>query len=101
MMLLFRGIQKAGSIYIDIPPCGGDRRSLCLCFRFGARTATALRVAIDPYVVGVPFITFFPAVVITTVISGFVPAFFGVVLSTLQLRSSCCRRVCLCTLKPR
>jgi len=49
---------------------------------FAPGTATALRVAIDPYVVGVPFITFFPAVVITTVISGFGAGLFCVVLST-------------------
>jgi two-component sensor histidine kinase len=33
--------------------------------------ATALRMAIDPYVAGVEYITFFPAVVITALISGF------------------------------
>jgi PAS domain S-box-containing protein len=47
-----------------------------------AAVATALRVALDPYVVGVQFITFAPAIVITTLISGFGAGFFCVVLST-------------------
>jgi PAS domain S-box-containing protein len=44
--------------------------------------ATALRIALDPYLVGVQFITFFPAIVITTLISGFGAGFFCAVLST-------------------
>jgi K+-sensing histidine kinase KdpD len=43
--------------------------------------AAALRIAIDPYVVGVQYITFFPAVMITTLISGFGAGVFSVVLS--------------------
>jgi PAS domain S-box-containing protein len=44
--------------------------------------ATALRLALDPLVVGVQFITFFPAIVITTVISGFGAGFICAVLSS-------------------
>ena len=44
--------------------------------------ATALRIALDPYVEGVQFITFFPAVVITAVMSGFGAGIFCAVLST-------------------
>jgi PAS domain S-box-containing protein len=44
--------------------------------------ATALRFAVDPYVVGAQFVTFFPAVVITTLISGFGAGFVSAVLST-------------------
>src|SRR5262249_7579020 len=43
--------------------------------------ATALGLVIDPYVVGVPFVTFSPAIVITTLISGFGAGVFCVVLS--------------------
>jgi PAS domain-containing protein len=41
-----------------------------------------LRLALDPYVVGVQFITFAPAIVITTVTSGFGAGFFCAALST-------------------
>ena len=44
--------------------------------------ATALRLAIHPYVAGVPFITFFPAVIVVTVISGLSAGFSCVVLSS-------------------
>src|SRR5258706_14901678 len=43
--------------------------------------ATALRVAIDPYVVGVQYITFAPAIMITTLIAGSGAGLFCVVLS--------------------
>jgi two-component sensor histidine kinase len=47
-----------------------------------AGVATALRVALDPYLVGAQFVTFFPAVVITTLISGFGAGFLCAVLGT-------------------
>jgi two-component sensor histidine kinase len=81
-MPLLRGIQRLALFYIDIlalrPGTVGAYAFAFVC----AGIATALRVAIDPYVVGVPFITFFPAVVITTVINGFGAGLFCVVLST-------------------
>jgi K+-sensing histidine kinase KdpD len=46
-----------------------------------AAIATALGVAIDPYVVGVPFVTFSPAVIITALISGFGAGVFCGILS--------------------
>jgi len=81
-MPLLRGIQRLALFYIDIP---AQRPGTVGAYAFAfvcAGIATALRVAIDPYVVGVPFITFFPAVVITTVINGFGAGLFCVVLST-------------------
>jgi PAS domain S-box-containing protein len=44
--------------------------------------ATALRLAVDPYVVRAQFVTFFPAIVITTLISGFGAGFLCARLST-------------------
>jgi PAS domain S-box-containing protein len=44
--------------------------------------ATALRVVLDPYLVGVQFVTFFPAIIVTTLISGFGAGFLCAVLST-------------------
>jgi PAS domain S-box-containing protein len=43
--------------------------------------ATALRLAIDPYVEGLQFATFLPAVIITTLIGGLDAGLFSVVLS--------------------
>jgi PAS domain S-box-containing protein len=44
--------------------------------------ATVLRLVIDPYVEGNPFITLWPAVIITALISGFGAGLFCVVLSS-------------------
>jgi K+-sensing histidine kinase KdpD len=46
-----------------------------------AGIATWLGVAIDPYVVGVPFVTFSSAVIIRAMISGFGAGVFCVVLN--------------------
>jgi two-component sensor histidine kinase len=70
------------SFYIDVPLLRpGTVGAYALAF-ICAGVATALRMAIDPYVDGVPFITFFPAVVMTALISGFGAGLFCVVLST-------------------
>jgi PAS domain S-box-containing protein len=75
-------ISRLGSFYVDVPALRpGTVGAYALAF-VSAELATALRVALDPYVVGVQFITFFPAIVITTVISGFGAGFFCAVLST-------------------
>jgi PAS domain S-box-containing protein len=64
-------MQRLASIYIDVPALRpktvGAYGLAFLC----AAAATALRLAINPYVVDVQYITFFPAVIITTLISGF------------------------------
>src|SRR5258707_352467 len=44
--------------------------------------ATALRVVLDPYLEGAQFVTFYPAIAITTLVSGFGAGFFSAVLST-------------------
>jgi PAS domain S-box-containing protein len=74
-------MQRLESIYIDVPALRpGTIGAYALAF-LCAGVATALRLAIDPYVVGVQYITFFPAVIITTLISGFRAGFFCIVLS--------------------
>jgi PAS domain S-box-containing protein len=73
--------QRLASIYIDVPALRpgtvGAYAFAVLC----AGLATALRVVIDPYVVGVQFITFFPAVIVTTLVSGFGAGVFCTVVS--------------------
>jgi PAS domain S-box-containing protein len=74
--------KRLSSFYIDVPALRpGSVGAYALAF-VAVVVATALRVALDPYVVGVQFITFYPAIVITTVISGFGAGFFSAVLST-------------------
>jgi two-component sensor histidine kinase len=74
-------MQRLGQFYIDIPALRpGTIGAYALAFLF-AGAATALRLAIDPYVAGIQFITFFPAVVTTTLISGFRAGVFCTMLS--------------------
>jgi two-component sensor histidine kinase len=75
-------MQRLASLYFDIPALRpgtvGAYGFAFLC----AGIAMALRIAIEPYIVGVQLITFYPAVTVTTIISGFGAGLFCVVLST-------------------
>jgi PAS domain S-box-containing protein len=74
--------KRLASFYIDVPALRPGTVG-AYAFAFAAVVvATALRVALDPYVVGVQFITFAPAIVISTLISGFGAGLFCAVLST-------------------
>src|SRR5215470_6672025 len=74
--------ERLPSLYIDIPALRpGTVGAYALAF-VSVGVATALRLAVDPYVVGAQFVTFFPAIIITTLISGFGAGFFCAVLST-------------------
>src|SRR5215831_1748723 len=74
--------KRLPSLYIDVPVLRpGTVGAYALAFA-SAGVATALRLVVDPYVVGAQFVTFFPAVVITTLISGFGAGFLCAVLST-------------------
>jgi PAS domain S-box-containing protein len=69
------------SFYIDVPALRpGTVGAYALAFA-SAGCATVLRLAVDPYVEGVPFITFWPAAIITALISGFGAGLFCVALS--------------------
>ena len=71
-----------GSIYIDVPAMRpGTVGAYALAFA-STGVATTLRVALDPYLVGAQFVAFFPAIAITTLISGFGAGLFCAVLST-------------------
>jgi two-component sensor histidine kinase len=81
-MPLLRRTQRLTHFYIDIPALRpGTVGAYAFAFLCAA-IATALGVIIDPYIVGVPFVTFSPAVIITTLISGFGAGVFCIVLST-------------------
>jgi K+-sensing histidine kinase KdpD len=70
------------SLYINIPALRPGTIGAYALAVGSAGVATMLRLAIDPYVVGVQFVTFFPAIIITTLISGFGAGFLCAVLST-------------------
>jgi two-component sensor histidine kinase len=77
-----QGMQRPVSFYVDIPALRpGTVGAYVLAF-LAAGAAATLRIAIDPYVTGIQYITFFPAVVITTLISGFGAGLLCVALST-------------------
>jgi two-component sensor histidine kinase len=68
-------------IYFDIPALRpGTVGAYAFAFVCIA-VATALRLAIDPYVAGVNYVTLFPAVIVTTLISGLGAGLFSLVLS--------------------
>jgi two-component sensor histidine kinase len=74
-------MERLPRIYIDIPALRpGTAGAYALAF-VSAAAATALRLAIDPYVMGAQFVTFFPAVIITTLVSGLNAGLFCLLLS--------------------
>ncbi len=85
--------------YVDIPALRpGTVGGYGLAF-VSVGVATALRLAVDPYVAGAQFVTFFPAIVITTLISGFGAGFFAPCSAPLRPISSCYRLAGLSALK--
>jgi hypothetical protein len=64
-------MQRLIRFYIDIPALRpGTVGAYALAF-VAAGVAKPLRLAIDPFVAGIEYIMFFPAVMIMTLISGF------------------------------
>jgi len=75
-------VMRLGAIYIDVPALRpGTVGAYALAF-VSAAVATALRLFLDPYFEGAPFVTYFPAIIITTATSGFGAGLVCVVLST-------------------
>ena len=74
--------RSLSALYIDVPALRPETVGAYTLAVASVAVATALRLALDPYLVGAQFVTFFPAVVITTVISGLGAGFLCAVLST-------------------
>jgi PAS domain S-box-containing protein len=74
--------RRLTSLYIDIPTLRPGTLGAYALAVVSVGVATALRVALDPYVEGAQFVTFYPAIVITTLISGFGAGLVSAVLST-------------------
>ncbi len=77
--VLTKGLR---SLYIDIPALRPGTVGAYTLAIVSVGVATALRLALDPYVEGAQFVTLFPAVVITTLISGVGAGFVSAVIST-------------------
>jgi PAS domain S-box-containing protein len=68
-------------LFFDIPALRPGTAGAYLLAFVSVGVATALRLAIDPYVGGLQFATFLPAVILTTLISGLGAGLFSVALS--------------------
>jgi PAS domain S-box-containing protein len=74
-------ITRLELFYVDVPALRPGTIGAYLLAFVSVGVATALRLAIHRYVGGLQFATFFPAVIITTLISGLGAGLFSVVLS--------------------
>jgi PAS domain S-box-containing protein len=74
-------MQGLTSVYFDAPALRPGTVGAYVFAFLCAGVAAGLRIALDPYVFGFQFITFFLAVIITTLISGFGAGLFCVVVS--------------------
>jgi PAS domain S-box-containing protein len=74
--------RRLHSFYIEIPVLRPGTVGAYAFAVVSVGIATVLRVALDPYLEGAQFITFYPAIIITTLISGFGAGFLSAVLST-------------------
>jgi two-component sensor histidine kinase len=74
-------MERLPRICIDVPMLRPGTVGAYAVAVLMAGIALALRVVIDPYVSGVQFVTFFPAVIITTLISGLGAGLFCLLLS--------------------
>jgi K+-sensing histidine kinase KdpD len=73
-------ISRLGLLYINVPVLRPGTIGAYLLAFVSVGAATALRLPIDPYIEGLEFATFFPAVIITTLISGLGAGLFSAVL---------------------
>jgi K+-sensing histidine kinase KdpD len=73
--------DRLASIYIDIPVLRPGTVGAYLLAFVSVGVATALRMAIDPYVEGLQFATFLPAVILPALISGLGSSLFSLALS--------------------
>jgi PAS domain S-box-containing protein len=74
--------KRLRSLYIDIPALRPGTVGAYALAIVSVGIATALRVVLDAHLEGAQFVTLYPAIVITTLISGFGAGFVSAVLST-------------------
>lgn len=64
-------MHRVEKLYVDIPALAPGTAGAHAFAVSVALAAIALRLAIDPYVIGIQYITFFPAVMLVALVSGF------------------------------
>jgi K+-sensing histidine kinase KdpD len=74
-------MERPPIISIDIPALRPGTVGAYAFAILSAGVALALRLAIDPYVAGIQYVTFYPAVIVTTIISGLWAGLFCLLLS--------------------
>jgi two-component sensor histidine kinase len=74
-------MRRIRLIYVDIPALRPGSVGAYAFALMSAALAVALRLVIEPYVMGAQFVTFFPAVVITTLVGGLGAGIFCLALS--------------------
>jgi two-component sensor histidine kinase len=74
-------MERLPRIYVDVPMLRPGTVGAYVFALLAAGVALALRLAIDPYVSGAQFVTFFPAVIITALVSGLEAGLFCLLLS--------------------
>jgi signal transduction histidine kinase/CheY-like chemotaxis protein len=76
-------MHRLQRLYVDIPAVREGTAGSYLAAAGLVMVAAFIRYVLDPYVIGVQFITFFPAVIITTLVSGWRAGAFSVILSAI------------------
>jgi len=76
-------MRRLDKLYIEIPAISENTIGSYAVSATAVAIATLTRLAIDPYVEGVQYLTFFPAVIVTALLSGLRASLACVVLSAL------------------
>jgi two-component sensor histidine kinase len=63
-------MERLPGFYVDVPALRPGTLGAYAFAVLSAGVAMALRLAIDPYIAGIQYVTFFPAVIITTLVCG-------------------------------
>jgi PAS domain S-box-containing protein len=80
--MVAKGLRSLRPFYIDIPRLRPGTAGAYALALVAVGVAAALQLALYPYVEGAHFLTFFPAIVITTLISGLGAGLLCAILST-------------------
>jgi hypothetical protein len=94
-------ISRLGSFHVDVPALRPGTIGAYLLAFVSVGVATAVRFAVGPYIDGLQFATYLPAVIITTLISGSGAGLLSVALSCASIAFFCFRLASLRTLKSR
>jgi signal transduction histidine kinase len=75
--------RRVDRLYIDLPIARPGSFNAYLVAALAAALATGLRLALDPWVEGVQFITYFPVLILVALACGYRAGLFGTLLSAL------------------